>query len=269
MTTATTRRFFFVGTFVFAAAFVLLTVHTHTTIAARTHADRLTDSVRRGERVWEKYNCENCHTLLGEGAYYAPDLTQIVAQRGAPYLTLFMADPSQFYTEARDGRLMPTLGLSAQEITDVIAFLDWIGHIDTNGWPPRPILVAGVAARGLPGVSGVADAADARIRGKAVFDGAGACASCHAVAPGVTLVGPSLASVATRAREWLADPSYKGTATNVDSYLRESIVAPGAFIVPGGRYSTPEGVSIMPDHYAKTLQPQQVDDLVAYLQTLR
>ena len=48
----------------------------------RLHAE----DVRRGGRVWAKYNCENCHTLLGEGAYYAPDLTQIVQQRGVPYL---------------------------------------------------------------------------------------------------------------------------------------------------------------------------------------
>ena len=56
---------------------------------------------------------------------------------------------------------MPTLGLSPDEIADVVAFLDWVGHIDTNGWPPRPILVSGVSSRGLPGVAGVATSADA------------------------------------------------------------------------------------------------------------
>ena len=137
MTKATTRRFFFIGTVLFTLVFIALTVHTHTTIASRTHADRLTAEVRRGGHAWARYNCENCHTLLGEGAYYAPDLTQVVQQRGAAYLAQFLANPAQFYTEARDGRLMPTLGMSPQEITDVIAFLDWVGHIDTNGWPPQ------------------------------------------------------------------------------------------------------------------------------------
>ena len=67
MTKAATRRFFFLGTALFTLAFIALTVHTHTTIASRTHEANLTDDVRRGGRVWAKYNCENCHTLLGEG----------------------------------------------------------------------------------------------------------------------------------------------------------------------------------------------------------
>jgi hypothetical protein len=51
VTKAVTRRFFFIGTALFTLAFIALTVHTHTTIATRTHADQLTDEVRRGERV--------------------------------------------------------------------------------------------------------------------------------------------------------------------------------------------------------------------------
>jgi nitric oxide reductase subunit C len=147
LTKTSTRRFFFGGTVLFTVVFIVLTIHTHTTIATRTHADQLTDEVRRSGRVWAKYNCENCHTLLREGAYDAPDLTQIVQQRGSAYLAQFMINPALFYSEARGGRLMPTLGLSPQEISDVIAFLAWVGNIDTNGWPPRPILVSGMALR--------------------------------------------------------------------------------------------------------------------------
>jgi nitric oxide reductase subunit C len=269
VTKAATRRFFFIGTAVFTLTFIALTIHTHTTIASRTHDDRLTDEVRRGEHVWAKYNCENCHTLLGEGAYYAPDLTQVVQQRGGAYLAQFLANPAQFYSEARDGRLMPTLGLSPQEITDVITFLAWVGQIDTNGWPPRPILASGVAVRAMPGVAGVASAEDPTSRGKALFNGAAACASCHSVEPGVTLVGPSLAGISTRADERLKEPHYRGSAHTAEAYLFESILEPSAFIVPGGTYATPQGVSFMPDTYGKTLTPQQVGDLVAYLMTLQ
>ena len=269
MTKAVTRRFFFIGTAVFTLAFIALTVHTHTTIATRTHADQLTDEVRRGERVWARYNCENCHTLLGEGAYYAPDLTQVVQQRGAAYLAQFLANPAQFYSEARDGRLMPTLGLSPQEIADVIAFLGWVGRIETNGWPPRPILVSGIAVRGMPGVAGVASAADPASRGKALFNGAAACASCHSVEPGVTLVGPPLSRIAKRAEERIQDPRYHGTAHSAVDYLQESILKPSAFIVPDGVYATAEQVSLMPDTYGKTLTPAEVQDLIAYLMTLQ
>src|SRR5687767_7383003 len=105
VTTASTRRFFFAGTALFTLVFIGLTLHTHTTIARRTNSDRLDERVVRGLHVWAKYNCENCHTLLGEGAYYAPDLTEIVAQRGKGYLTAFLENPAAFYSEERDGRL--------------------------------------------------------------------------------------------------------------------------------------------------------------------
>jgi nitric oxide reductase subunit C len=256
MTRASSRRFFFIGTGLFTLVFIGLTLDTHARLAARTHSENITVEVSRGLGVWGRYNCENCHTLLGEGAYYAPDLTQIVSQRGQPYLELFLADPSRFYSEARDGRLMPTLGLAPQEITDVIAFLDWVGKVDTNGWPPRPILVSGVAVRDVPGVSGSAQAQDPASRGKALFNGGGACSSCHAIAPGAVLVGPSLAGLGARA------------AAHGEGYLKQSILEPSAFLVEGERYVTPQGVSLMPPSYAQTLTPQQVADLVAYLNTL-
>jgi nitric oxide reductase subunit C len=268
ITKADTRRFFFIGTVVFTGVFIAMTIHTHTTIAARTHSDRLTEDVVRGLHVWGRYNCENCHTLLGEGAYFAPDLTQIVAQRGAPYLTAFLADPSRFYSHERDGRLMPTLGLSAAEIADVIAFLEWVGGIDTNGWPPRPILVSGAAPRGLPYVEGTAASDDPVTRGKALFDGAAACATCHSRTQGLTQIGPTLAGIARTARERVADSAYAGKAQSADTYLRESILQPSAFVVPGANYAAPDGQSLMPSMYEKTLKPQDIDDLVAYLRSL-
>lgn len=269
MTKATTRRFFFLGTALFTAVFIGLTIQTHTTIASRTHADRLTPQVVRGLHVWGRNNCENCHTLLGEGAYFAPDLTQIVSQRGKTYLSVFLADPSRFYSEERDGRLMPTLGLSPDEIADVIEFLEWVGGIDTNGWPPRPILVSGATPRGLPGVEGSQQATDPAGRGKAIFGGSGACATCHSVSEGVILIGPSLAGVAERARERVADPSYHGSARTAAEYLRESILHPSAYVVPEARFAAPDGTSLMPNMYSTTLQGQQVDDVVAYLEVLQ
>jgi nitric oxide reductase subunit C len=268
MTKAGTRAFFFGGTLLFAAVFIGLTVHTHMTIAERTHADRLGAEVVRGFRTWERFNCENCHTLLGEGAYFAPDLTKIVSQRGKAYLAAFLADPARFYSEERDGRLMPTLGLSPQEISDVLDFLAWVGEIDTNGWPPRPILVSGAAARGVPGVEASAEAADPAERGRAIFDGKGACASCHSLSEGVTLVGPSLAGVARSALPRVEDPGYTGKASTGADYLRESVLEPSAFVVPGERYSGGPGVSLMPAHYGTLLAPGELDDLVAFLSTL-
>jgi len=271
MTKTTTRRFFWIGTVLFTAVFVGLTIHTHTTIGRRTNAEALTAEVVRGLAVWERYNCENCHTLMGEGAYYAPDLTKIVGQRGRPYLQQFLANPSAFYSAERDGRLMPTLGLSEPEIGDVISFLDWIGNVDTNGWPPRPILVAGVAVRGLPGVEGVQDSADPVLRGKALFNGEGGCAACHSVAADIALVGPSLAGVPARAVRTIGTAGYTGHAKTAREYVGESIREPSAYVAeaPPGRIFAAGGQSLMPADYATRLTEQQVEDLVEYLMTLR
>jgi nitric oxide reductase subunit C len=51
--------------------------------------------------------------------------------------------------------------------------------------------------------------------------------------------------------------------------LQESLLKPSAFIVPDGLYASPQGVSFMPETYEKTLTPENVQDLVAYMMTLR
>ena len=81
------------------------------------------------------------------------------------------------------------------------------------------------------------------------------------------MAGPSLAGVATRAKQRIASPEYKGAAKDVAGYIRESIKSPSAYVVPGAMYST-SGQSFMPPAYAKDLTPEQIDQLVAYLSTL-
>ena len=107
-----TRAFFYGGSGVFSLIFLALTVDTHRQIPTLTNAASITPEVIAGKHVWHRKNCINCHTLLGEGAYYAPDLTKITQQRGAPYLQAFLKDPAKFYSEERDRRLMPNLNLS-------------------------------------------------------------------------------------------------------------------------------------------------------------
>jgi nitric oxide reductase subunit C len=247
----------------------------------------MTPEVLAGKRVWHKYNCTNCHTLLGEGAYYAPDLTKIAAQRGREYLRAFMKDPSAFYDEQKFRRVMPRQGLSEKEIDDVITFLTWISRIDTQGWPPRPILVSGSAIPGanlatatpLQAQTGTAPAGPAEkprapsddpvARGQTLFNAPTAgCFACHSVAPGVNLAGPTLAGIGTRAQATVKDPGYKGSAKDGPGYIRESIANPHAHLVPGPTYSA-GGRSFMPDNYEKTLKPEQIDEVVAYLTTLK
>ena len=271
MTKRQTRAFFLGSTGIFSLIFLALTIDSHRQFPALTHTDQLTADVIAGKHVWHRKNCINCHTLLGEGAYYAPDLTKIAAQRGAPYLRSFLADPAKFYNEERDRRLMPNLKLSAQEIDQVIAFLTWVGKIDNHGWPPRPILVSGAAIPGtnVGGAAPQAASNDPVAIGQAVFgQSPPGCFACHSTAPGVNLVGPSLAGIAARAEGRVKEGDYHGKATDAAGYIRESILDPNAFVVPGPTFSS-NGQSMMPPGFGQSLEPTQVDALVAYLMTLK
>lgn len=257
------------ATGLFTVVFVGLTIHSHTVFPRLTNADRITDEVLAGKDHWHKGNCVNCHTLMGEGAYYAPDLTQITLQRGEAYLMQFLSDPSRFYSEEVHRRLMPNPGLSDTEQREVIAFLDWIARIENQNWPPRPIVVAGGAAPGLSRRSPAAASTDPIAMGESLFQATPpGCAACHSLSPGVNLAGPTLARMAARAEEIVADPAYTGSATTAEEYITESILQPSAHIVPGELYSA-DGRSFMPDNYGDMLTPEQVAHLVAYLMTLR
>jgi len=266
-----TRLFFYLGTGFFALVFVILTFDTHRQMDRLTNADQITPKVVAGKHVWHRKNCINCHTVLGEGAYYAPDLTKITDLRGEAYLTAFLKDPSQFYSERQHRRLMPNPNLSDQEIGEVIAFLAWVARIDNQGWPPRPILVTGSAIPGMTALTkpDVAVSADPVSQGDALFhQTASGCFACHSTAPGVNLVGPTMAGLGARTQEKLDDPAYTGAARSVEDYIRESIRKPSAYLVPGANYSS-NGISLMPAHFETALEPEQVDALVAYLMTLK
>jgi nitric oxide reductase subunit C len=269
MTKRQTRFFFVAGTTVFAAIFTGLTVHSHLRFGELTHAENITPQVIAGKHVWHRKNCINCHTLLGEGAYYAPDLTKITQQRGEAYLRQFLQDPSRFYTEERHGRVMPNLKLSDEQITDVIAFLTWVSNIDNQGWPPRPIVVSAA----LPEITAAAQSTAAASAnpvalGEAIFRRSPpACFSCHATTEGTQLIGPSLAGLATRAGAIVGSADYKGAARSAPDYIRESILNPNAYVVPGPTFGA-GGQSVMPP-LGTLLKPEEVDQLVAYLATFK
>ena len=149
------RMFAIASTGISVLVFLLLTLDSHRQFDELTNAENITPEVTHGKDVWHKYNCINCHTLFGEGAYYAPDLTKITQHRGEAYLQAYMRDPSKFYDEDKHRRLMPKQDLSEKEISDLIAFLDWVSKVDNQGWPPRPILVTGSFVPGADAVGAI------------------------------------------------------------------------------------------------------------------
>ncbi|MGV3655303.1 MAG: c-type cytochrome [Noviherbaspirillum sp.] len=284
-----TRLFAIGSTAIATLAFLGLTIDSHRQFPKLTNAQNITAEVKAGQDVWHKYNCINCHTLFGEGAYYAPDLTKITQLRGEPYLQAYMRDPSQFYDEQRHRRLMPRQDLSDTEIKNLISFLDWVGKVDNQGWPPRPILVTGASIPGTdmsaarqaetlgegsaseapPGARPLSGGENPIALGERLFRSAApACNACHSIAPGVNMAGPSLAGLAERAQKTIGSADYKGEAKDVPGYIKEAITHPSAYLVPGPMYSA-NGVSFMPNTYGKSLTPEQLDQLAAYLTSLK
>lgn len=277
------RMFAIASTGISVLVFLILTLDSHRQFDTLTNAENITPEVTHGKDVWHKYNCINCHTLFGEGAYYAPDLTKITQHRGEAYLQAYMRDPAKFYDENKHRRLMPKQDLSEKEISDLIKFLDWVSKVDNQDWPPRPILVTGSFIPGADSVAAVAagsadnpagirpvtDDDDPRAQGEHVFRSAiPACNACHSTAPGANMAGPTLAGLVTRAEAVLASGDYTGKATDVEGYIRESVIAPSAHLVPGDMYSA-NGTSFMPVGYEDSLTPEQLDHLIAYLATLK
>ena len=139
-----------------------------------------------------------CHTLFGEGAYYAPELTKVIERRGKPWLRLFLKDPEKMFPGQRK---MVNYQFNDKQIEDVIAFLEWCGQVDLNGFPIEPPL-KGLIQSAVTGGSSLENE-------PAMFTTI--CRACHAVGGAGGVVGPALDDVKTRkTREemtvWIRDP---------------------------------------------------------------
>jgi len=128
------RNIFYGGAVFFFLLFLALTFDTVQTLPKRDHRENITDSVVRGKHIWETRNCVGCHTILGEGAYFAPELGNVYKRRGGPFIKAWIqAQP----TGVPGRRQMPQFHLNNQELDDVVAFLKWTSEVNTNNWPPN------------------------------------------------------------------------------------------------------------------------------------
>ncbi|UCE93179.1 MAG: cytochrome c, partial [Flavobacteriaceae bacterium] len=80
------RAFFLGGTLVTFLIFIGLTIFSFSKEQDQSNYGEITEAVVRGKNLWEKNNCMGCHTILGEGAYYAPELTKVIDRRGEGYI---------------------------------------------------------------------------------------------------------------------------------------------------------------------------------------
>jgi mono/diheme cytochrome c family protein len=113
----------------------------------------------------------------------------------------FLKDPEKVWPNARK---MPNLHLQDQEVADLVAFLTWVNGIDTNNWPPKPM---------------VASAVTSVTPGEAVYK-AQACSACHMIAGVGGKVGPDLSRVGgMHDTKWIEEQLKNPKAHNPQSIM--------------------------------------------------
>jgi len=143
LTKSRARNIFYGGSLFFVVVFVLMTWHSHHYIVTEATAGMaLSEDVIHGKHVWERNSCINCHTLHGEGAYFAPELGNVTTRWGvqddpqaAFELMRGWIDSQPSGIEGR--RQMPYFELSDEDVRGLAEFLRWADQTDTQGWPPN------------------------------------------------------------------------------------------------------------------------------------
>ena len=143
LTKSTARNIFFGGTLFFLIILVALTAHSVSHIQKNSTDDAgITPGVAHGKAVWERNSCINCHTLLGEGAYYAPELGNVWARHGGFEDAETARDSIKNWIQSQptgiEGRRqMPDFKLNEEELDALVDFFQWVNTIKTQDWPPN------------------------------------------------------------------------------------------------------------------------------------
>jgi nitric oxide reductase subunit C len=144
MTKSMARNIFYGGSLFFILIFVGLTAQSHLHITTTsTDATTLTESVAAGKHLWEIHSCVNCHTILGEGAYFAPEVGNVMTRWGIEpgdnvgAFEMLKAWMDSMPSGVEGRRQMPNFGLTDEEYRNLADFLLWTDSIDAQGWPPN------------------------------------------------------------------------------------------------------------------------------------
>ncbi len=238
-------------------------------------------------------SCSTCHGRNGEGVPgKGPTLNPDVFTKHFPQikstlggfggtiqdfirLTISAGRPIESAWAVEQGgypQRMPTWGqdyggpLTSQQIEDIVNFvMGWQSQAVSGGVQPAFQGVGSDLTVQLP----AGDAA----HGEQLFaqkvkmaSGTNApCTACHSLAPGEVKTGPSLAGVASRA-------GTREPGKTAEQYIRESIQQPNIYIVsddPAHNYKGTNGKSLMPEGLANLMSPQDLADMIAYMQTLK
>lgn len=131
------RNIYYGGSLFFVLLFIVLTVDTVGTLPERDNRAAITPEVSLGKKVWEDNNCIGCHTLLGEGAYFAPELGNVYKRFGNSTDAIKAFIKSRPKNGIPGRRSMPQFNLTEEELEGVAQFLKYSSEINTENWPPN------------------------------------------------------------------------------------------------------------------------------------
>lgn len=130
------RNIFYGGSVFFLLLFLALTFETHSALPERDNRGNITEKVALGKKLWEENDCIGCHTLLGEGAYFAPELGNAYQRLGGKegIKGFIMSRP-------KDGipgrRSMPQFNFNEEQLDAIAEFLKYASEINSANWPPN------------------------------------------------------------------------------------------------------------------------------------
>ena len=137
------RNIFYGGTAFFLLLFLALTFDTHRELPNRDRREVLDPTTEVGQKIafgkqlWEENNCIGCHTLLGEGAYFAPELGNVYKRYNGNKEGIVGFLKSRPREGIPGRRSMPQFNFDDQELEAIAEFLKYSSEIDTAGWPPN------------------------------------------------------------------------------------------------------------------------------------
>lgn len=131
------RNIFYGGSLFFFLLFLALTFDTESALPDRDNRENITPQVAQGKALWEENNCIGCHTLLGEGAYFAPELGNVYTRFGNSKEAIIGFIKGRPVDGIPGRRSMPQFNFSDEELDAIAEFLKFSSEINTNNWPPN------------------------------------------------------------------------------------------------------------------------------------
>lgn len=137
------KNLFYGTTVFFMLLFLELTFNTMLLLPERDLHEQFNTNTALGQQVvlgkqlWLKHNCIGCHSLIGEGAYFAPELANVYRRyEGNKHsIKKFIRSRPSNGIVAR--RSMPQFNFNENELDAIVEFLRYSSEIDTMGWPPN------------------------------------------------------------------------------------------------------------------------------------